>query len=348
MDEDYLQIDKATVPIVDFVEWQRQGSLELRPFYQRRSVWNPRIKSLLIDSILRGFPLPLVFLHRTVDLKTTRPMRHVVDGQQRLRTILSFIDIDLIADPEESDRFQVLKSHNSEYFGTPFSRLPNEVQQRFLHTSLSVNVLPPSVGDAKILEIFQRMNSTGLKLNSQEIRNATYYGDFKDSSYSLAYSQHQRWLDWGIFSAQQIAQMKEVEFTSDLLGFLLRGPAPRTKQAITRLYEDFDENYPQRAEVELLFMQTFDLLHEVYSQKGAFLRRYRTTAWFYAVFAISSGTTRFGTVGVDLLLSALEHADKRIRSGEIDDGISRFLRGATADRAGRKARIDFIGNFLEI
>ncbi len=53
-----LNVDKTTATIVDFLEWQRQGSLDLNPFYQRRSVWNPRVKSLLIDSLLKGYPVP--------------------------------------------------------------------------------------------------------------------------------------------------------------------------------------------------------------------------------------------------------------------------------------------------
>lgn len=45
-------MEKTTYTIVDFLEWQRQRSLDLQPYYQRRSVWNPRVRSLLIDSLL--------------------------------------------------------------------------------------------------------------------------------------------------------------------------------------------------------------------------------------------------------------------------------------------------------
>lgn len=346
MDDDYLQIEKATVPVIDFLDWQRQGSLELRPFYQRRSVWNPRIKSLLIDSILRGFPLPLVFLHRSVNLETTRPMRHVVDGQQRLRTILSFIDIDSISDADENDRVTVLRSHNSTYSNTPFERLPSDIQQQFLHTTLSVNILPPSVGDAKILEIFQRMNSTGLKLTSQEIRNASFHGEFKDSSYALAYAQHQRWIDWKIFNPQAIAQMKEVELAADLMGFLVRGPGPRSKSAIDKLYEQYEEAFDSRYQIEESFSSTFDLLETVYGSPNSYIRRFRTTAWFYAVFAVASGQSAFGQVDGEELRFALERSDYIIRNEEFDDEVARVLRGATADKKSRETRIQFICSHL--
>ncbi len=66
-----LYVEKTTYTIVDFLEWQRQGSLDLQPYYQRRSVWNPRVRSLLIDSLLRGYPLPLASIFHRV----TRPSR---------------------------------------------------------------------------------------------------------------------------------------------------------------------------------------------------------------------------------------------------------------------------------
>jgi hypothetical protein len=77
----------------DFVAWQRDGALELNPNFQRRPVWKKGAKSYLIDTILRGLPMPIIFLRDLrADLKTFKAKRDVVDGQQRIRTILSFID----------------------------------------------------------------------------------------------------------------------------------------------------------------------------------------------------------------------------------------------------------------
>jgi uncharacterized protein with ParB-like and HNH nuclease domain len=77
----------------DFVSWQREGTLKLNPNFQRRPVWRKGAKSYLIDTIIRGLPVPIIFLRdlRT-DIKTLKAARDVVDGQQRIRTILSFID----------------------------------------------------------------------------------------------------------------------------------------------------------------------------------------------------------------------------------------------------------------
>ncbi|MDV6298131.1 DUF262 domain-containing protein [Dietzia maris] len=340
--EEPLSIRKTTYSVVDFLEWQRQGSLDLRPFYQRRSVWNPKVKSLLIDSILRGYPLPLVFLHNRLDISTSKSIRQVVDGQQRLRTILAFVDIDALGEVEDWDRFTVLRTHNPDFAGLAFKQLPDAIQEHILQTSLSVNVLPTDIDDVTVLSIFQRMNSTGYKLNDQEIRNATYFGEFKDSSYRLAYSQNQRWQRWMIFTRQEVAQMKEVELTADLMGFLLRGVAARGKATLDGLYRSYDENFERRDEIESRFLDTFDFLEGVYSEVASRsgLKRFRSTAWFYAVFAVASAGQ--GTLTPEELVLKLERAEVALRSDELDDNLAKFLRGATADKVSRQTRISFV------
>lgn len=339
-----LGVNKTTYSIVDFLEWQRQGSLDLQPFYQRRSVWNPRVKSLLIDSLLRGFPLPLVFLHNRLDISTSKTIRQVVDGQQRLRTILAYIDIHSLGTVDDWDRFTVMRTHNKEFAGLGFQQLPSDVQERILQTPLSVNVLPSDIDDVTVLTIFQRMNSTGFKLNDQEIRNATYFGEFKESSYYLAYSQNQRWQSWGIFSRQDVAQMKEVELAADLMGFLLRGVIARSKTSISNLYKAFDEAFLQREQVEKRFLDAFDFLEQVYGEgeSTSGLRRFRSTAWFYSVFAIASG--EYGDITPKELVSRLERAEVTLRSDALDDELLKTLRGATADRTSRQARIKFLAS----
>jgi hypothetical protein len=345
--EQALQIEKTTYSVVDFLEWQRQGSLDLKPYYQRRAVWNPRVKSLLIDSMLRGYPLPLVFLHNRLDVKTSRSVRQVVDGQQRLRTILAFVDIDSLGpDRDEWDSFTVLRSHNREFAGLSFQQLSDGEQSRLLQTQLSVNVLPSGIDDVTILTIFQRMNSTGLKLNDQEIRNATFFGEFKESSYSLAYEQNQRWMRWGIFSRQEIAQMKEVEHTADLMGYLIRGVAARSKASITALYRQYDLVFEDRDVIEERFRDTFDLLEGVYEEVASRsgIKRFRSTAWSYVVFAL---VNRLGLkVASSQIVECLERAEVSLREDDLDEDLAKVLRGATADKSSREARINFLRQFV--
>ncbi|MFD2270570.1 DUF262 domain-containing protein [Undibacterium arcticum] len=58
-----------------------------------------------------------------------------------------------------------------------FRDLPNDLQQRILDYQFSVHVLPSSVDDREVLQVFARMNSTGVKLNDQELRNANFFSE---------------------------------------------------------------------------------------------------------------------------------------------------------------------------
>ena len=79
-----------TYTIADFLKWNDDKELVLNPKFQRGSVWSPQARTYLIDSILRGYPIPKLLLRTAVDRDSRRTIRDVVDGQQRLRTIIDF------------------------------------------------------------------------------------------------------------------------------------------------------------------------------------------------------------------------------------------------------------------
>ena len=96
--------DSRTYSINDFLEWHDKGQLVLSPKFQRRSVWTDNAKSYLIDTIVRGKPIPKVFIRQSINVSSRQSIREIVDGQQRLRTIISFLN----------DGFVINKRHNQE------------------------------------------------------------------------------------------------------------------------------------------------------------------------------------------------------------------------------------------
>lgn len=92
-----LNISRTQFTVGDFVSWMRNGELDLSPSFQRRPVWKKSAKSYLIDTIVRGLPTPIIFLRQITDTKKLTTKRQVVDGQQRIRTLLSFIDRKLLS-----------------------------------------------------------------------------------------------------------------------------------------------------------------------------------------------------------------------------------------------------------
>ena len=239
-----LNITRTTYRVVDFLSWQRRGNLELRPPFQRGSVWSAKAKSFFIDSLVKGYPVPLLFIQDKTDPKTYEPQRLVVDGQQRLRTVLAFVDSGSLKDREGADLFTVLGMHNHAMADRRFEQLSADVREAILNFEFSVHVLPSTTPNAALLEIFARMNATGTKLNFQELRNAEFSGAFKHTAYEFAYSQLDRWIHWKIFTDTQVARMLEVELTSELLMLLMSGPAAKSQAAIMRAYKHYDDAFP--------------------------------------------------------------------------------------------------------
>lgn len=80
----------TTQDISWFLDIHDKGQLNLDPPYQRRSVWSSTDKRFFIDTILNNYTAPPIFLHKTLD-EHGRPTYHVVDGKQRLQTIIDFV-----------------------------------------------------------------------------------------------------------------------------------------------------------------------------------------------------------------------------------------------------------------
>lgn len=283
-----LNFTKTTYKISDFISFKRAGKLTLSPRFQRRSVWKPGAKSYLIDTIIRNFPIPIIFLRDTaIDPITFEFKRDVIDGQQRLRTILGFIDPTLLEDYNPArDSFTIKRSHNSELAGRTFNELSDEIRQAILTYEFSVHVLPPQIGDRDIIQIFRRMNATNYAINPQEVLNSQYFGEFKTSVYNLSAEQLNRWKDsWKTFSEDDISRMRETELTSELYIAILDGAlsGKKTAKTIERYYSRFDEVFETKDEVERRFRFCMDQIAEHFPfDKSDFVFYKRTL--FYTFF----------------------------------------------------------------
>jgi uncharacterized protein with ParB-like and HNH nuclease domain len=183
----------------------------------------------------------------------------VVDGQQRLRTVISFVEPNLLHDFDpSSDEFTVDAVHNADVAEKRFPELSSSIKQRLLDYDFSVQVLPADTEDRDVLQISARMNSTGYKLNAQELRNAEFFGVFKNLIYKLAYEQLDRWRSWRIFSETDIARMIEVKESSDILITMLERVHGKNQKQITAFYRRFNRKFPESIEVSRPFRHVLD------------------------------------------------------------------------------------------
>lgn len=282
-----IQTLRTQYRVSDFVEWQKAGTLELNPNFQRRPVWKKGAKSFLIDTILRGLPMPIIFLRDLrSDLKTLKARRDVVDGQQRIRTILGFIDRNLLADfKPDHDEFVIDPVHNKDLGGKAYKDLGAEHKQQILDYQFSVHSFPADTDDRDLLQIFARMNATGVKLNAQELRNAEFFGAFKTLAYQIATEQLNRWRDnWHIFTPLQIARMNEVELTSEFMLLIMDGVLEKSNKAIDDYYNEYDSRFADAKEVTSRFRATLDTIEALLPQ-DVVAGLFRNRPIFYALFA---------------------------------------------------------------
>lgn len=130
--------------------------------FQRNAVWGLKQKSELIESILMKLPIPVFYFFQTEEGKT-----HIVDGQQRIRTIIEYM--------ENNFKLAALNVFK-EIKGKRFKEL-QPVHQRLIEDySIEVYVIQPPTPEKVMYDIFDRVNRGGTKLNKQEMRNALYQG----------------------------------------------------------------------------------------------------------------------------------------------------------------------------
>src|SRR5229473_97399 len=81
-------------PVSWFRDNYKSGTLRIKPPYQRKPVWSPKQKCRLIESILLGMPIPEIYIQHTVTGDEDDTSFAVVDGQQRIRTLVQFIGVE--------------------------------------------------------------------------------------------------------------------------------------------------------------------------------------------------------------------------------------------------------------
>ena len=350
-----IDITRTLYKVSDFLSWQRARSLELSPNFQRRPVWSSGAKSYLIDTVARGLPVPIVFIRERTDLKSLEPKREVVDGQQRLRTILSYIEPSSLKDYDaHRESFQIRKTVNDELADRSFSQLSAAIRERMLNYQFSVHILPSSTDDQLVLQIFARMNATGVKLNGQELRNARFFGLFKASMYQLAYEYLPQWREWKVFSETNIARMLEVEATSDFATLIISENFGLTQKSLDSVYREYDERFPHQAEVEKRFRQTMESIDDVFGKQLAdttFKNRmlfHPLFALFYDyLFGLGSSLKRTKAKKLPAGLKArLLRLNERFRTNNLPEGIAAALSGRTTHASTRQSIFQFVRKSL--
>lgn len=341
MSQDYLRI--STITAATFKRLSDQGQLVLRPPFQRNPVWLDGQKSYLIDTILHGFPVPELYMQVAAD-ENGSEIHVVVDGQQRLTALLDFI----------SGEF-ALSGLESRWNEARFDDLTPEEKTTIFSYNFVVRMLP-DMPDEQIRAIFQRLNRNVVALSRQELRHATYWGDFITSMEALAGESF--WRDAGVFTANEVRRMLDIEFVSELAIGFLHGPQNK-KASLERWYAVYEEEYEEREHVESVFRSTLGEIDQL-------LPRLSRTRWskksdFYTLFLyLAARSEEFPltreereSVSAQLLeFSDMVNAILRLDPSETATVVkpaldyARAVQRAASDLGNRRQRARALGEFM--
>lgn len=172
-----INLGKDNYSCAQILDMLSNDEINLETLYQRKSgLWDTRTKSRFIESMMLKFPIPPIFFNVIYrDEEQKFPHWEVIDGLQRLSTLKEFfIGINgkkLILNgmdfyPEMNNR--------------TYDELPRHLIRNFEACQLQLHLVYPNTPKQVIRRIFERINTTNLKLTEQEIRNAIYQGKVID------------------------------------------------------------------------------------------------------------------------------------------------------------------------
>lgn len=301
------------------------------PGFQRHYVWDITRASKLIESLILGLPVPQLFLY-----EEDRNRFLVIDGQQRLMSIYYFIKerfprkesrpkIRKVLEEEGSLPESILQDdayftdfrlslprnvsgRRNPYAGSRYSTLGDYKRQLDFRPIRNVVVRPnsPKDGDASIYEIFSRLNSEGVTLTSQEIRNSLYYSEFYDMLRRM--NNDTRWRRiLGV--AEPILNQKDIEVLLRICAMLVDSKiyAPSMVRFLNQFSRKCQKQDPQQNEyLQLLLDSFFDAAGDL--PRDAFLNK---------------TTNRFNIALIEAVFNAAcatAFVERRTLNGHLDSG----------------------------
>jgi hypothetical protein len=207
-------------PVKALVQEIREGDLIVRPTFQRYAVWDVTRQSKFIESILLNIPIPNLFFAEDDD-----QTRVVVDGQQRLNALKSFMEnrfalrgLEVLV-PLKGKRFDELSPRQQKIIGNRTLRC----------------LVISAKSDSEIrFQVFERLNQGGMPLNAQEVRHCVYRGVLNDLLHELV--AHPEWLS-ALGTDKAHPRMSDCELV--LRFFALRDALPNYSPPLKSLLNNF-------------------------------------------------------------------------------------------------------------
>lgn len=240
---DQIKPSVTNPTIADIYQLIDEDKLVLRPDFQRKFVWTHEHQEEFIDTILNGFPFPEIYVcEGDIDVEKKRTTRNVIDGQQRLTTIKNYIDGKM----------------------KPFLRIPKYEDLVEKEDFLSYQVVMRDIGrvdEATTREIFRRINLTKFQLDSVEIHNAVYDGEFIQAAKTILESIHLE--KYGVLKESEFTRMADLHFVLLVISTVEKGGYFAQDKEVEPMIAKFNDEYPNRDNVISTLVKVFEVISDL-------------------------------------------------------------------------------------
>lgn len=268
----------STQDVTWFLDQAENGRLDLKPPYQRRSVWTRKDRIFFLDTIFRGYPCPAIYLHKTLDEKG-KAIYHVIDGKQRLETIIMFAENRLTLPSD----FPI-----GDLAGKKWKNIEGEYKKAFWNYVLPVDQFD-LVETTLVDEMFDRLNRNSRKLERQELRHAKFDGWFITFVEQLS-EDYSLLKELKVVTAGRMKRMKDVQFLSELLAIIIKNQVHGFDQdMLDDMYADYDvpeeETDFNPEEYEKKFYDAIDFISAMNQHNECVNNHATTLGHFYTLFS---------------------------------------------------------------
>jgi len=269
-----VQYTEWTLAVHEIKGKMDRGELIPDPDWQRDYIWNIKDEQLLIDSILRGLPIPKFYLTEEYNEEKGVSIHYVVDGQQRLKAIHKFL----------SNKFPI-SLDDKQYF---FRDLDNTRQKKITTYKLSGHYLEDFT-QSDINFLFKRLNSTGIKLNNIECWNNKYTGT---NIFKMIKEIGNRYIDFYkdiVYTEENIKRMIPLDDIIDLCNCLSKNSVVSGSKSSLEIFLSNNKNISdtQANKLKLKFKKVVGNIQKILSKQeleaSLFSKRTHFTSLFLAV-----------------------------------------------------------------
>jgi len=330
-----VSFDSYDMTVRQLLEMFEEQAIFVPPEYQRQFVWDETRESQLVESIFLGIPVPSLFMATNNDSTW-----EIVDGVQRLSTIAHFMsEKDNLIKKIGREAPLVISGLEklSELDGLSFPNLPKSLQLLFQTRPVRVTVLNDKSDLSVRFDLFERLNTGGVSLTNQEIRNCIFRGGFNDELKKLSISKE-------FLRAVRLKESDKKNGTSE--EYILRFFAYLdNRDSFDHSVKGFLNEYMKAQSSKIispakmrLFKDSMNILAKAFPGGITRGQASTTSAVLYEALA----------VGVALAIKEKKSIKiNKIRALVVDKQLRTYTTGATNSRKMLISRIDYVRNNIE-